>query len=271
MKIFRFLKKWCDSKKFLGVLRILFKLYLILNEFNIGSFIRSRNVMANLETTGSGEKIFDAGCGVGLYSLRMAQKGTYVVGGDISPLFKYSKLLGDAKLLKSLDFILMDLNYIPIKSETFDEIICVDVLEHIENDERVIAEFSRILKKDGELLIHVPNLKRLAKLKPNERAASIQLERECFGHVRSGYTLEQLQSLLQKSNIKVDNFTYTFGFWSQVAGRVSSIFRGSGIIFPLLFFLALLDKFSNNNEYNGGILIRGKRIDSTTRNGPRGA
>lgn len=204
------------------------------------------------------EKIFDAGCGVGLYSLRMAYKSAYVVGGDLSFLFRYAKKLGDDKLLMFIDFILMDLNYIPIKSGTFDKIVCVDVLEHIPTDNKVVAEFSRILKENGEVLVHVPNLKRYNRMNMKEKQRSLKLEKS-YGHVRSGYTLNQLIYLFKKNSIQIYDYTYTFGFWSQIAGKLSSIFKDSVIIFPLLLLLALIDKPSKTNEYNGGILVKGKK------------
>ena len=257
MKISSLLKKRHISKKHITILKFLFNVYYLLSGFQVGNFIRSRHVMRKVKIK-SGEKVFDAGCGVGLYSLRIAYKGAYVVGGDLSPLFKYSLLFGDAKLTKRVDFIIMDLNYTPIKSESFDKILCVDVLEHIPNDKKVIAEFSRILKKNGEILIHVPNLKRYAKLKNSAKAKQMSLEK-LYGHFRHGYTLDQLSTLLKENNIDICDYTYTFGFWARVAGWISTKFKDSIIIFPFLFFLSQIDKPSKFNEYNGGILIRGKR------------
>jgi len=247
-----------NSEKTLTISKLLLRAYFLLNEFNPNSFIRSRNVMRKLKIK-AGERIFDAGCGVGFYSLRLAYKGAYVVGGDLLPLFRYARDLGDNKLLKFIDFVLMDLNYIPIRSKVFDKIICVDVLEHIHIDEKVVAEFSRILKNNGELLVHVPNLNRYAILKAREKQRALQLEKG-YGHVRSGYTLNQLSPLLEKNGIQVRDYNYTFGFWSRVAGNFYSVFKNTILIFPLLFFLALVDKASKTSEYNGGILIIGKKV-----------
>jgi len=257
MKMFSLLNKEHISDRHITVLKFLFKVYYLLSGFKVGDFIRSRSVLKKIEVK-SGEKVFDAGCGVGLYSLRIAYKGAYAVGGDLSPLFKYSLLFGDAKLTKRVDFIMMDLNYTPIKSESFEKILCVDVLEHIPNDRKVIAEFSRILKKNGEILIHVPNLKRYTRLKNSAKIKQMSLEK-LYGHFRYGYTLDQLSTLLKENNIDICDYIYTFGFWAHVAGRISAKFKDSVIIFPFLFFLSIIDKSSKFNEYNGGILIRGKR------------
>lgn len=83
----------------------------------------------------------------GLYTLRIAHKGANVIGGDLSSQFRHSLNLGNKEVLRLVNFILMDLNYIPVKSETFDKIICIDVLERIPTDNKVLAELSRVLKK----------------------------------------------------------------------------------------------------------------------------
>lgn len=45
---------------------------------------------------------------------------------------------------------------IPVKNESFDAILCTEVLEHVYNTENVIKEFNRILKKEGGLFITIP-------------------------------------------------------------------------------------------------------------------
>ena len=47
-------------------------------------------------------------------------------------------------------------NTLPLPSETFDLVTVLAVLEHIENDSRLLAECHRILKKGGRILITVP-------------------------------------------------------------------------------------------------------------------
>jgi len=52
----------------------------------------------------------------------------------------------------------MDLNepLVNIPDNSFDTIILSDVLEHIRNPEQLLSEISRILKKEGVLLLNVP-------------------------------------------------------------------------------------------------------------------
>lgn len=50
----------------------------------------------------------------------------------------------------------MDLTAVPVKDSRFDAVICVHVLEHIQNDRAAISEMHRILKPGGWALISVP-------------------------------------------------------------------------------------------------------------------
>src|SRR3989344_1479339 len=60
------------------------------------------------------------------------------------------------KNFKNIEFSIADLCSLPFKKESFDEIICSDVLEHIKNDEEALFELARVLKKEGVLLITGP-------------------------------------------------------------------------------------------------------------------
>ena len=53
--------------------------------------------------------------------------------------------------------ILNSAEHLAFKDDTFDAIICIEVLEHIPFDERAVKEFSRILKAGGMLIVTGPN------------------------------------------------------------------------------------------------------------------
>lgn len=52
--------------------------------------------------------------------------------------------------------IISDIISIPAPDESFDAILCSEVLEHIPNPHKVFPEFSRLLKKEGCLIITAP-------------------------------------------------------------------------------------------------------------------
>jgi len=47
--------------------------------------------------------------------------------------------------------------YLPLRSKCFNGVFAFDVLEHIENIDRVLQECRRILKEGGKMLILSPN------------------------------------------------------------------------------------------------------------------
>jgi ubiquinone/menaquinone biosynthesis C-methylase UbiE len=52
--------------------------------------------------------------------------------------------------------IVSDIIDIPLEDESLDVILCVEVIEHVENPLLVFKEFSRLLKKDGKLILTAP-------------------------------------------------------------------------------------------------------------------
>lgn len=108
-----------------------------------------------LQEVGNPEKLFNAGCGDGFYDVFLKQKSKLLVSLDINK--------GDlmiAKVInpeKSVKYYLGKLEKLPFKSESFDTIICVEVLEHLKNDQQAINELVRVLKKKGKLIITVPS------------------------------------------------------------------------------------------------------------------
>jgi ubiquinone/menaquinone biosynthesis C-methylase UbiE len=64
----------------------------------------------------------------------------------------------DVAKLPGVD-VIWDINKLPLPFETeeFDEILCKDVIEHIEDYPQLLKELHRILKKGGVLMIRVPH------------------------------------------------------------------------------------------------------------------
>jgi SAM-dependent methyltransferase len=47
---------------------------------------------------------------------------------------------------------------LPYEDDSFDHIVCVEGLEHIENPANAIREFARLLNPQGQLIVSVPNI-----------------------------------------------------------------------------------------------------------------
>jgi SAM-dependent methyltransferase len=94
--------------------------------------------------------VLDAGGGGGDIAAAVRRLGHSVVCIDIS-----AKAVKEARS-KGLESCQGDLCALPYQENTFDFVLALDVLEHIEDDMVAIAETRRVLKKDGVLLANVP-------------------------------------------------------------------------------------------------------------------
>jgi len=101
-------------------------------------------------------RILDAGTGTGAYRFQLEDRGHEIVGLDISTKMleiqaKKERFVSHTTSVKLLNG---DIQHMPFGwSETFDCIICARVLSHIEDALTTIREFSRVLKKEGRLIL----------------------------------------------------------------------------------------------------------------------
>ncbi len=103
-----------------------------------------------------GKYVLDAGCGAGQGSAYLLKTGAhYVVGVDVS-----SEAIMYAKNLyaqQNLAFAVMDVLNLGFPSCTFDFVTSIEVIEHLTNPERYLAEIRRVLKDQGMLALSTPN------------------------------------------------------------------------------------------------------------------
>lgn len=104
----------------------------------------------------AGSKILDAGAGE--QQFRKFCTHLKYVSQDFAQ-YKPEELNSGLQMGKwdygNLD-IISDIASIPVREESYDAIMCTEVFEHIVNPKEAIEEFSRILKKDGYLIITAP-------------------------------------------------------------------------------------------------------------------
>ena len=104
-----------------------------------------------------GSKILDLGCGDGNVTRLYTVKGD-VVGVDAS-----EKALTQTKK-RGIKAVQHDLNTLPypFRQGSFDVVVLTDVLEHLIDPFATLRECKRILKKNGRVIITVPNFARLS-------------------------------------------------------------------------------------------------------------
>lgn len=87
----------------------------------------------------------------------------------------------------------------------FDCIIAIDFLEHIHTDQEFIGEMHRVLKDDGTLYITVPHTGKGLPLNTVRRW--LGFKPEDYGHVREGYSLQDLQIKLERGGFQITRST----------------------------------------------------------------
>jgi ubiquinone/menaquinone biosynthesis C-methylase UbiE len=140
--------------------------------------------------------ILDLGCAQGILSYFLRQKGGYWVSADLD----YQNLKTSQELLKS-SLIQLEAGILPFRPESFDRVVSLDYLEHLEDDDLCLAEIHRVLKKDGQLILATPHTGRiflLHKLRP-----LLGLKLEFYGHKREGYSSKHLEQKLEKHRFDV--------------------------------------------------------------------
>lgn len=100
----------------------------------------------------------DAGCGTGTLSRWLAEQGCAVLGIDAAQeMIDRAVTLSANQAASSLQFQRASIAHLPLETESLDGILCSSVLEYVGDPELCLAEFSRVLKRAGILLISVPN------------------------------------------------------------------------------------------------------------------
>lgn len=142
----------------------------------------------------------------------------------------------------------------------FDLVICIDVLEHIEEDHLVIKNLSRCMKQDGIFVMHSPS-------HYSEEDAD---EDDTFvgEHARPGYSKEEIDKKLMEADLHPQKIHYTYGSAGHTAWVLSVKwpmlwFNKIGLfaLLPLLIYYPLVlplclvlnaaDLFTENERGNG--------------------
>ncbi|MBK5269310.1 MAG: methyltransferase domain-containing protein, partial [Acidimicrobiia bacterium] len=105
----------------------------------------------------TGPKVLEVGCSQGIVSILLAREGFDVIGTEIESV-SLDYALGlrqqeDISVQKRLDFRLTDGSLDDFNDGMFDTIILAEIVEHLNQPERLIEEVSRVLRPGGQLVL----------------------------------------------------------------------------------------------------------------------
>lgn len=231
-------------------------------------FSRSLAKQAKLRTIAAlvgavrGQNCLDLGGDNGVISYQLRRLGGTWTSADIS-----EKAVASTRSVVQDRVELIQGSQLPFPDRTFDVVVIADLLEHVQDDAKLIEECHRVLKQSGRLIVNVPHRKRWSVLRPIRQL--LGLTDAVHGHVRPGYTQSDLFALL-KDGFNVEEVRTYSRFFSETVDtcirffvaqfsarkpqdpkgemvdardfeRLNKLFRLYTLVYPLFWLAAKLD------------------------------
>ncbi|MCK5505218.1 MAG: class I SAM-dependent methyltransferase [Thermodesulfovibrionia bacterium] len=183
----------------------------------IGLRIRARNIFALIPTSHNYMNILDAGSGTGVFSFELGRRfpnarilGIDLLEESVDVCSRIGKKIG----ARNVEFRLEQIETLKEKN-TFDLVICMDILEHIDDDFGALRRLYDATAQEGILILHVPALYR--RYPVWKKCLNFNVET----HVRTGYQPEEIQEKVKKTGFLIRESGFTYGFWETLANNIS--------------------------------------------------
>lgn len=212
-------------------------------------------------------KFYDAGAGFCQYSdfILSHYPNSKVLASDLKTdyLEAYSSYAQKA-YHDRFQWIAADLTeFVP--PEKYDLIAAIDILEHISEDEKVLANFFQALQPQGKLIISTPS--------NWDDTAKFTAE-----HVRPGYTWNDLRTKLTNAGFIIRGYRYTYGKWGNCSWKIGikvplKLVSYSKYmllllplyyicLYPIIYLLMKIDLNTYNSKGNGLLVIAEKPLNA---------
>jgi SAM-dependent methyltransferase len=160
-------------------------------------------------------RTFDAGCGNGAFSMYAARRGNRVLAASFSEEEQLTtRTRADALGIDGIDLRLIDLRELESRRGelgTFDQIICLETVEHLLDDDALVGSLAAMLAPGGQLLLTTP----YDRHRPLYGESSNPSEVEDGSHVRFGYSQKRVAELAAGAGLQVIEQSFVSGAISQ--------------------------------------------------------
>ena len=212
------------------------------------------------------ENILDAGAGFGQYTYWLNRKkpdlnilSVDVKEEQVADCNNFFKQIG----ANNIRFEVGDLTKY-VKANSYDLVVCVDVMEHIEEDVQVFKNFYASMKPGAMLIISTPSDQGGSDVHDGDQSSFIE------EHVRDGYNINAIQEKLKSAGFQKTTGRYQYGAPGKIAWRLSMkypiLMLGASKLFfmilpfyyivayPVAFILNFIDTYSNHSTGTGLIV-----------------
>lgn len=194
--------------------------------------------------------VLDAGSGFGQYSYYMARKKPdwKILAVDIkTDQIEDCKAFFEKTGMKQVSLEYADLTKF-VRGNSYDLVLSVDVMEHIEEDVQVFKNIYSSLRKNGLLVISTPSDKGGSDVHEHHKVDNYRNDGSASfvdEHVRDGYNVDEIRGKLQAAGFSDINIKYTYGSPGKISWKLSMkypiiLLGHSKLFFILLPFYYLL-------------------------------
>ena len=234
-------------KKIFGSLPFFKKIYIKINN----QHCRDDFIISELNKIPSNQLLLDAGCGSQRYR-EYCQHLQYKTQDFGQYTTDVKKMIDDQAASNSNPYNYGPIDYvgdiwnIDAPAETFDTILCTEVFEHIPYPIETLKEFSRLLKKDGKLLLTAPS--------------------NCLRHMDpyffySGFSDRWYEKFLNEYGFKVESIVAVGDYYQWLAVELARTAAISSIFAKLILAPAFLFYyFKNKTEISVNTLCMGYHV-----------
>ena len=185
--------------------------------------------------THASPQILDAGAGYGQYTYWMWKRfsGCSILAVDVkeeqvADCNKFFQSIGAEKV----KFEVGDLTKFS-NPGAYDLVVCVDVMEHILEDELVFRNFHASMKTGAMLIISTPSDQGGSDVHGDDETSFIE------EHVRDGYNISDIEAKLRRAGFSKVEARYSYGAPGKIAWRLSMKYPIQMLGVSKLFFILL--------------------------------
>ena len=195
-------------------------------------------------------RVLDVGCSTGYLAERLQQRGATVVGLEMD-----ERAAGLAcRFCEAVHVGNIETMDLPFEPESFDTIVCGDLIEHLRDPQAVLARLRPLLKPEGRLVLSTPNVAnwamRLGLLFGRFRYTDWGILDRTHTHL---FTRKTLHECLESAGFRIVEFDYTVPVPVLSTPRVEALAHGVGRLRPsLLAYQFVVAAIPVNEQPAGG-------------------
>lgn len=187
---------------------------------HIGGYIRKKyffRYMRRLPVP-SFQEVLDAGCGSGEYTSMLARAYSHlkITGYDIEKSTSWNNPPQNVR------FQCQDLLQLS-ENEHYDLCLCIDVLEHIPGNRKVMENIYQALKPGGYFYLHMPRPEKYDRRMFPKRFYKEFDDWADKEHIGERYSLEEIPNILKFIGFSIIKAHCTFNFWGRLAWELDQI------------------------------------------------